>query len=92
MSFHYLPGLSDPEDCHQYRNVLDEWSTGTPSTVKLDSKQYGKISKAILDSMEIVDRNIHYGPLLRQRLAAWAGFGEYVYPYLTCQEGYSCYM
>jgi hypothetical protein len=56
--------------------VLDEWSNGTPSTVKLESKRYAKVYKTILESIETVDKNEYYGPLLRQRLAAWAGFGE----------------
>ena len=58
--------------------MLDEWSTGTPSTVKLESKQYAKTYKAILNGMEAVDQDEHHGPLLRQRLAAWAGFGQWV--------------
>jgi hypothetical protein len=62
----------------QYHNVLDEWSNGTPSTVKLESKRYTKVYNTILESIETVDKNEYYGPLLRQRLAAWAGFGEYV--------------
>jgi hypothetical protein len=53
------------------------------STVKLESKRYGKISRAILARIELVDDNAYYGPLFRQHLAAWAGFGECVYSRLT---------
>ena len=35
--------------------------------------------------MGTVDQDDHYGPLLRQRLAAWAGFGEYVCSFLVWQ-------
>jgi len=63
--------------------VLDEWSNGTPSTVKLESKHYVKVYNAILNGIETVEWNDHYGPLLRQHLAAWAGFGEYVHSSLT---------
>jgi hypothetical protein len=61
--------------------VLDEWSDGTPSTVKLESKHYVKVYNTILNSMETVGDDDYYGPLLRQRLAAWAGFGEYVFSF-----------
>jgi len=33
--------------------------------------------------METVDEDSYYGPLLRQRLTAWAGFGEYVHSHLA---------
>ena len=58
--------------------MLDEWSGGSPSTVKLESARYSKVYNAILDSIGIVDQDSYYGPLLHQHLMAWAGFGEYV--------------
>jgi hypothetical protein len=58
--------------------VLDEWSTGVRRTIKLETKHYGKIYNAILNGLETVDQHEYYGPLLHQRLAAWAGFGESV--------------
>lgn len=62
--------------------MLDEWSTGTRRTTKLETKQYGKIYNAILNGLDTVDKHDYYGPLLRQRLAAWAGFDEFVFPLL----------
>ncbi|KAF9784420.1 hypothetical protein BJ322DRAFT_1109133 [Thelephora terrestris] len=58
-----------------YRNALDEWASGSRSTVKLETKPYTNVYNEILNKMKIVDEHEHYGPLLRERLAAWAGFG-----------------
>lgn len=64
----------------QYRNVLDEWASGVPKTVKLECDDYGLVYDAILNGLEAVEKDGVDGPLLRQRLASWAGFGMCVLP------------
>jgi hypothetical protein len=59
----------------QYRNALEEWSTGYLSTVKLDSKDYGPVYNEILDAMAAIKEDEVDGPPFQERLAAWAGFG-----------------
>ena len=61
----------------QYRNVLDKWSNGHLSTVKLDSKDYRPVYNGILDAMAIVDDDPIDGPRLWEHLTAWAGYGMY---------------
>lgn len=51
---------------------------GYPSTVKLERKDYVLIYDEILEAMARVEDNPIDGPLLHERLAAWAGFGMYV--------------
>lgn len=58
--------------------MLDEWSNGRPSTVKLEQKTYKPVYGEILSAMAAVENNRIDGPRLRERLAAWAGFGMYV--------------
>jgi hypothetical protein len=67
------PDVTDPPS--QYRNALDEWSGGLPSTVKLEGKLYKPVYDEILLAMDTVDGDTVDGPNLRERLAAWAGFG-----------------
>jgi len=62
----------------QYRNALDEWSDGHPSTVKLERKVYKSVYDEILRTMAVVENDPIDGPRLRERLTAWAGFGMYV--------------
>lgn len=62
----------------QYRNALDEWSDGHPSTVKLERKAYKLVYDEILRTMAVVENDPIDGPRLHERLAAWAGFGMYV--------------
>ena len=58
----------------QYRNMLDEWSNGRPSTVKLEWKLYQEVYHGILHAMAAVEDDPIDGPRLHERLAAWAGF------------------
>jgi hypothetical protein len=60
---------------YQFRNTLDEWSNGCPSTVKLEGKLYKAVYDEILHAMALVEDDAIDGPRLRERLAAWAGFG-----------------
>lgn len=69
---------ADRQSIDQYRNALDEWAEGFPQTVKLESEDYSQVYDAILDAMKSVESNEIDGPLLSQRLSAWAGFGAYV--------------
>ena len=62
----------------KYRNALDEWATGVPKTVKLESDDYGEVYDAILGALETVGEDEIDGPALHQRLASWAGFGTSV--------------
>lgn len=62
----------------KYRNVLDEWNSGVPKTVKLECDNYGEVYNAILNALETVGKHNIDGPLLHQRLTSWAGFGVYV--------------
>ena len=59
----------------QYRNALDEWADGYPKTAKLESEDYAEVYDAILAALEEVEAHEVDGPLLKQRLASWAGFG-----------------
>ena len=47
--------------------------------VKLEAKPYSLVYKEILNKIEIVDDDEYYGPIFRERLAAWAGYGMYVW-------------
>ncbi|KAF9786188.1 hypothetical protein BJ322DRAFT_1020281 [Thelephora terrestris] len=58
-----------------YRNTLDEWANGYPLTVKLERKPYKEVYDEILLAMATVEDDPIDGPLLKERLAAWAGFG-----------------
>jgi hypothetical protein len=73
------PKSTDPSNVTnldpQYLNALDEWSSGLPSTVKLEGKLYKQVYDEILRAMDTVDSDSIDGPHLRERLAAWAGFG-----------------
>ena len=46
--------------------------------VKLETKPYTLVYKEIISKIETVDNDEYYGPIFRQRLAAWAGYGMYV--------------
>lgn len=58
-----------------YRNALDEWANGFPKTTKLESEGYVEVYDAILAALDEVEHHEIDGPLLKQRLASWAGFG-----------------
>ena len=62
--YHYL-------QVTQYRNTLDEWSNGHPSTVKLERKLYKAVYDEILRAMAAVEDDRIDGPRLRERLTAW---------------------
>ena len=68
--------LHGTEQFLQYRNILDEWSNGTPSTVKLESENYSPVYQAVLDAIETVDKDPHHGEPLCECLSSWAGFGR----------------
>ena len=55
--------------------MLDEWANGVRKTVKLECDDYGEVYDAILDGLKAVGDHEVDGPLLRERLASWAGFG-----------------
>jgi len=76
----YLEDFIWPLIVFKYRNVLDEWASGIPKTVKLECDDYGLVYDAILSGLEAVEKDKIDGPLLHQRLTSWAGFGMYVSP------------
>lgn len=69
----------------KYRNALDEWASGILKTVKLECDDYGVVYDTILNKLGAVEQDVIHGPLLKQRLASWAGFGMYVSPrHMAC--------
>ena len=54
----------------QYRNALDEWSDGHPSTVKLERKAYKLVYDEILRTMAVVENDPIDGPRLHERCRA----------------------
>jgi len=74
----------------KYCNTLDGWTNGYLKTTKLESEDYVEVYDAILAALEEVEAHQIDGPLLKQRLASWARFGEWVFAWYFAHLSLTC--